>query len=224
MKNIRRVMALAALSCVLVAPAAARADVLADNTADLHVSSLGYGVAIGHTIAPRVDLRLASGTLSYDRSVSSDNIDFNGSIRLHNVAALLDVHPMNNAFRLTGGLVFGNDHIDVVGTPTAGGAYVINGHTYTAAQAGTVFGTAKLGSAAPYLGIGLGAPHRLGVYFTADAGVVLRSVSTSLDATGPVTADPTFQADLAQARKDFASSVSFLKTYPVVSFGIATRF
>ncbi|MDB5070117.1 MAG: hypothetical protein JWM87_1228 [Candidatus Eremiobacteraeota bacterium] len=224
MKNFRRVLTLAALSCAFAAPAAARADVLSDNTADLHVSSLGYGVAVGRSIAPRVDLRLSSGTLSYDRAVSSDNIDFNGSIRLHNVAALLDLHPMNSAFRLTGGLVFGNDRIDVTGVPHSGTSYLINGHTYSASQAGNVVGSAKLGSAAPYLGIGTGAPHRLGAYFTADAGVVLRSVTTSLDATGPAASDPQFQADLAQARKDFANSVNFLKTYPVVSVGIATRF
>jgi hypothetical protein len=224
MKNLRRVLTLAALSCAFLAPAAARADVFTDNTADLHASSLGYGVAVGRTIAPRVDLRLSSGTLSYNRAVTSDNVDYNGSIRLHNVAALLDVHPLNGAFRLTGGLVFGNDHIDVTGTPQNGTSYLINGHTYTAAQAGTVFGSAKLGSAAPYLGLGTGAPRRTGIYLTADAGVVLRSVTTTLDATGPGTSDPQFQADLAQARKDFANSVNFLKTYPVVSIGIATRF
>jgi hypothetical protein len=223
MKNLRRVLTLTALSCAFLAPAAARADVFADNTADVHASSLGYGLAVGRSIAPRVDLRLSSGMLSYDRSLNADNIDYTGSIRLHNVAALLDVHPLNSAFRLTGGLVFGNDHIDVAGTPS-NGTYTINGHTYAASQAGTVYGTAKLGSAAPYLGIGTGAPHRLGLYVTADAGVVLRSVSTTLNATGPATSDPQFQADLAKARTDFANSVSFLKTYPVISLGIASRF
>ena len=223
MKNLRQALALAAMSCALVAPAAARADVLTSNTADLHVSTLGYGVAVGHTIAPLVDVRVSSGTLAFDRSGTTDNLNYTGSVRLQNIAALLALHPTNGALRLTTGLVFGNDHIDVHGTPQ-NGTYVINGNTYTAAQVGTVDGTAKFGAAAPYFGIGLGAPHRLGVYFTADAGVVLRTVSTTLNASGPGASNPQFQSDLAQARNDFQNSAQALKTYPVISLGIATRF
>ena len=223
MKNVCRLLTLAALSCVLVAPAAARADVLTSTTADLHVSTLGYGIAVGHTIAPRVDLRVSTGTLAFDHSGTADNLNYLGSVRFQNVAALLDLHPTNGALRLTTGLVFGNDHIDVHGT-AQNGTYVINGTTYTAAQVGTVDGTAKFGTAAPYFGIGLGAPHRLGVYFTADAGVVLRTITTTLNATGPAASTPQFQSDLAQARNDFQNSAQTLKTYPVISLGIATRF
>jgi hypothetical protein len=223
MKNLRRVIALVALSCAFVAPAAARADILTSNTADVHASSLGYGVAVGHTIAPRVDLRVSSGTLAFDHSGTTDNLNYTGSVRLQNIAALVDLHPTNGAFRLTTGLVLGSDHIDVHGS-AQNGTYVINGNTYNASQVGTVDGTAKFGSAAPYFGIGLGAPKRLGIYFTADAGVVLRNVTTTLNASGPAANDPQFQSDLAQARNDFQNSASALKTYPVISFGLATRF
>ncbi len=223
MMNFRRVSTLAALSCALLAPAAARADILSQNTTDLHVSSLGYGIALSHAIAPRTDLRVSTGTFGFERSGTSDNLNYTGSVRLRNVAALLDFRPTRSPFRLTTGVLFGNDHIDVVGTGSGNGTYTINGNTYTVSQVGTVTGTAKLGSSAPYVGFGIGAPRRRGTYLTADVGVVFRSVSTTLDATGPATQLPQFQADLAQARNDFANSVSMLKTYPVVSFGLATR-
>jgi hypothetical protein len=223
MKNFRRVLTLAALSCALLAPAAARADILSSNTADVHASSLGYGVALGHTIAPRVDLRVSSGTLAFDHSGTADNLNYTGSVRLQNIAALVDIHPTNGAFRLTTGLVLGSDHIDVHGT-AQNGNYVINGTTYSSAQVGAVDGTAKFGAAAPYFGIGLGAPHRLGMYFTADAGVVLRNVTTTLNASGPAASNPQFQSDLAVARNDFQNSAGALKTYPVISIGVATRF
>ncbi len=103
------------------------------------------------------------------------------------------------------------------------GTYTINGNTYAVSQVGTVSGTAKLGSSAPYVGFGIGAPRRRGTYLTADVGVAFRSVTTSLDASGPAAQMPQFQADLAKARNDFANSVSVLKTYPVISLGLATR-
>ncbi len=222
MRTIHRAAALAA-ACAALAPVAARAGALSDNVAAIQLSTLGYGISIGHTIAPHVDLRLASGALSYNRAFSSDNVSYAGTLQLHNVSALVDVHPTNGPFRITGGLVFGNDHIDVVGTPQ-NGTYTINGNTYTAAQAGTVYGTATLSSGAPYIGIGIGPPHRLGVYFTGDVGVVFRNVATKLYATGPAASTPQLQSDLAAARTQFSNDVGWLKTYPVVSVGIATRF
>ncbi len=221
--NFRRVSTLAALSCALLAPAAARADVFSQNATDLHVSSLGYGLALSHAIASRADLRVSTGTLGFDRTGTSDNLNYTGSVRLRNVAALVDLHPTRSPFRLTTGLLFGNDHIDVTGTGSGSGTYTINGHSYAVSQVGTVAGTAKLGSAAPYVGFGVGAPRRRGTYLTADAGVVFRSVSTTLDASGPAAQLPQFQADLAQARNDFANSVGVLRTYPVISLGLATR-
>jgi hypothetical protein len=221
MMNLRRVTTLAALSCALLAPAAARADALSQT--DLHVSSLGYGIALSHAIAPRADLRVSTGTLGFNRSGTADNLDYTGSVRLRNVAALIDFQPTGSAFRLTTGLLFGSDHIDVTGTGSGNGTYTINGNTYAANQVGTVTGSAKLGSSAPYVGFGIGAPRRRGTYLTADAGVVFRSVSTTLDASGPAAQNPQFQADLAQARHDFANSANVLKTYPVISLGLATR-
>ena len=223
MNNLRRVIALAALSCALVAPAAARADVFAQTATDVHVSSLGYGIALSRAIAPRADLRLSTGTLGFERTGTTDNLTYTGAVRLRNVAALVDVHPTRSPFRLTTGLLFGNDRIDVTGSGSGNGTYTINGNTYAVSQVGTVTGTAKLGSAAPYVGFGIGAPHRRGTYLTADAGVVFRSVTTTLDASGPAAQYPQFQTDLAQARSDFAHSVGVLRTYPVISLGLATR-
>ncbi len=223
MTILHRVVVATALACVALAPAAARAGALSDNVAAIQLSTLGYGVSIGHTIAPRVDLRLATGALSYGHNVTSDGVNYSGTLQLHNISALVDVHPLNGPFRITGGLVFGNDHVDVVGN-AQNGSYTINGNTYSAAQAGTIYGTAKLSSGAPYIGVGMGPPHRLGVYFTGDVGVVFRSVKTSLYATGPAAATPQLQSDLASARNTFANDVGWLKTYPVVSVGIATRF
>ncbi len=224
MKIFRRALTLAALSCAFVVPAAARADVLADTTADVHVSTLGYAVAVGRTIAPHVDVRISTGTLTYNHAYSADNLNYMGSIRLQNVAALVDVRPFTSAFRLTGGIVVGNDNIDTVATPSQSGTFVIGGNTYTSAQVGALHGIAKFGSAAPYLGFGTGTPHRLGVSVTADAGVVFRSVSTTVEATGPINGSAQFQSDLTKARAEFANSTSFLKTYPVLSLGIAARF
>jgi hypothetical protein len=221
MCNHRSVFTLAALSCALLAPVAARADILNSTTLSVQASSLGYGVGVARDVAPGLDVRVSSGSLNFGRSGTSDNLGYQGQIHLANVAALVDVHPLFSPFRVTGGLLFGNDHIDVTGTPS-GGSFTVNGNVYPAAGT-TITGTAKLSSGAPYLGFGFGTSPKLRTSLTFDAGVVFRNVTTSLTANGALAANPQFQSDLAQAQSQFQNSVGFLKTYPVVSLGIATR-
>ena len=221
MFNLRSVLTLAAMSCALVAPAAARADVFS-NTFDVHASSLGSGIGLSHAVAPNLDVRVATGSLSFNRNGTDSDLNYNGSVRLRNTAALVDFYPSRTPFRLTAGYVLGSDEIDVTGTP-ASGSFTINGTTYSSSQINAVTGTARLSPGA-YVGIGLGASRRARVSLTADAGVVFRSVSTSLTGYGPAAGTAQFQSDLAQAQADFQNSVGALRTYPVISLGVATRF
>jgi hypothetical protein len=80
---------------------------------------------------------------------------------------------------------------------------------------------------APYIGIGWGnaldeAGHwglatDLGVAFTG-------SPDMDLSATGPIAADPTFQARLAEEEKDIQDELDIFKVYPVLSISLFYRF
>src|SRR5579875_3367614 len=103
MSILHRAVATAAFACAAFAPAVARADALSDSVAAIQISTLGYGVSIGHKVAPHVDVRLVSGALSYGHYVASGGVNYNGTLQLHNISALVDVHPLNGPFRVTGG-------------------------------------------------------------------------------------------------------------------------
>jgi hypothetical protein len=223
MKTFRTILALGGAVCALVAPAAALADPTNSTSVDVHASSLGYGLAVSHSIAPHTELRLSTGSFQFSHDGTADNLDYHGSVHLSNLAALVDLYPTGGGFRVSAGVVTGNDHIDVTGVPNAGGSFTIGNNTYTGAQIGTVGGTAKLGSGV-YVGIGNGGAHRAGISLVSDVGVVFRSVSTNLTGSGPAAGTAQFQSDLAQAQTQFQNSVGVLKAYPVVSLGLSTRF
>jgi hypothetical protein len=222
MKNSGALFGLAAAICVIAFPAAANADVTNSTSVGVQASTLGYGVELSHSIAPHTELRVSSGSLQFTHNGDSDGLTYQGSVHLQNISGFIDYYPAG-VFRVSAGVVTGNDHLDINGVPDAGGSFTLNGTTYTGAQIGSVNGTAELGSGV-YVGVGTGGRSRPGVYVVSDVGVVFRSVSTTLNGYGPASTTPQFQSDLAQARNEFQNSVGVLKTYPVVTVGLAARF
>jgi hypothetical protein len=188
----------------------------------VQISTLGAGFQLAKPLGFATDVRVASGNLELNRSGTTDGFAYIGNGHLRNISALFDFRPMRSAFRLTAGLLFSHDGADVTGTPQDG-AYTFNGHTYSASQVGNVNGSIHFGNLAPYVGIGFGQPRHARVFLTGDFGVALRNVQTSLTATGPATALPQFTTDLAQTRRQLNSAANILRTYPVVSLGLATR-
>lgn len=215
-----------AAAAALVVPGVACADSFSaprpPATVGVQVSSLGGGLQFSERLGFAADVRLASGNLELNPSGTTDGFKYAGNAHLRNVAALLDFHPLRSAFRLTAGMLFSHDGVDVTGTPQDG-TYTFNGHTYAANEVGVVNGSVHFGNMAPYVGIGFGEPRHARVFLTGDFGVALRSVQTSLTATGPATALPQFAADLAKTRNDLNTTANILRTYPVISLGLAAR-
>jgi hypothetical protein len=156
-------------------------------TIGVQVSTLGAGLQFSRQLGFATDVRVASGNLEVNPSGTTDAFKYAGNAHLRNIAALVDFHPLRSSSRLTAGLLFSHDGVDVTGTPQAG-SYTFNGHTYAASEVGAVSGSVHFGNTAPYVGIGFGRPRHARVFLTGDFGVAFRSVQTSLTATGPATA------------------------------------
>jgi hypothetical protein len=152
-----------------------------------------------------------TGTLS--------NVDFEMQppSALGNIGA--DVYPLGGHFRLSGGLLFKHD-ISMSARVT--GTIDINGHTYSAAQAGTISGTMAWSSTAPYAtlgwsgrGKGFGAFFDIGGAFLGDPTLTLTSNGAAYQSNAQ------FRSDLAaEQTKDQQDAAKYLKVLPLFSFGI----
>jgi opacity protein-like surface antigen len=195
-------------------------------TAD--IGTTGVGIHASYPIKPNLNARIGLNYLNYDRSGSTSDADYNFKLKMQTVDVLADYFPMDNGFRVSGGLVYNGNKIDADMKAKNGTQYVINGTTYSAAQAGAINGSIDFKKIAPYLGIGWGnAVKNKGWGFSADLGVMFQgSPKTNLTNTGcqaPV--------DCAQLARDIAvektklnDEVNKFDAYPVVRVGASYRF
>ncbi len=191
--------------------------------------SLGVGAEATAPIAPLLDMRGNFGQLGFSMNGNASGVNYTANAHINSVGGMLDVHPFNNGFRLTGGIVTGGNSVGFVGTPNSSQTFTINGNQYSAAAIGQVVGNATFGGANPYVGLGFGGGRgRHGsIGMTFDVGVVMEqapvvTVGTTKDDLPPQ-AQAQLAADLATAKTQFQNNVNFLKTYPVVRIGLEAR-
>ena len=190
-----------------------------------HGSTLGFGGELDYAVNSYFTARVQFNRYNYSYSGTKQQIDYDFDLHLKSYAAMLDWHPFAGGFRVTGGYFSNKNQIDAVAVPQ--GSYTINGHTYTAAQVLTLYGTVGFKPDVPYLGIGwttLG-PTDTGLGFTFDLGALFQGTpQANLYATGPITTHAQFKQDLAAEQLKLQDDVNNYKTYPVISLGITYRF
>jgi hypothetical protein len=183
--------------------------------------SLGIGVEVTKSLVPRVNVRGGVNFFNYAFDQSEGGNDYQFDLKLKSFSILADLHPIpGRGLRLSGGIVFNNNHLDMVGVPT--GSYSIGNRTYTGSDVGTLTGTVEFTATAPYFGIGWGnaASGRFGLAF--DLGVALQgSPQVSLSTTGILASDPTFIQELNREDQQLEDDISGFKYYPVVSLGLS---
>ena len=223
-------IALAAAALFSVAGAAHAAPDLGALGFSAGVGSTGVGAHVSYPIKPNLNARVGMNYLNYTYSGSSSQADYDFKMKLQTFDVLADYFPMDNGFRLTGGLVYNGNKIDVSVKSNDTSAYVLNGNTYSAAQAGAINGSIDFGKVAPYLGVGWGnaAAVKKGWGFTADLGVMFQGSPKSSLSNSGCTAPSAFcdqlAADVAAEKGNLDSKLSNLNSYPVVRIGASYRF
>lgn len=179
------------------------------------IGTTGLGVDVAKNIIPTLDARVgySGGSLGYDASTSGAS--YSGDIKLSNLNALLDFHPLGPLFRLTGGLVFNKNKYEATGTPSG--------------QPGSFNATVESGrSAAPYLGIGWGNVAGMGVNFYADLGVMLMGTpkaTISANCSGLSGAQCTALTNqVATEQQNLQDKLDRFKAYPVLNIGVTIGF
>ena len=195
----------------------------------VRAGTTGLGADVGFSLVPTLSARLGYSGLSYSRTVDVTDVDYDGRLRLSNLNLLLDFSPLPGPFRITGGLIFNDNKVDVTGRPT-GGTFTLNGNVYPAAAVGSLSGTVKSGnSAAPYLGIGYGNVAGLGVNFYFDLGVMFQgtpsaSLAATCGAAVPASVCSQVQRDVAAEQARLQDQISGFKYYPVANIGVTIGF
>ena len=179
----------------------------------VRAGTTGLGADVAWDLAPTLSARLgySGGKFGYD--VETDQVNYDGDVKLSNVNALLDFAPLGPLFRISGGVVFNENKYDVRGN-TVGGS---------------LSGTVKSGkSAAPYLGIGFGRVAGAGVNFYADLGIMFQGsprVSLTANCTAPGSGACTaLQSQVAAEQTRLQDELDGFKYYPVLNIGLTIGF
>jgi hypothetical protein len=202
----------------------------ADYGVTADIGTTGIGLHVSYPIQSNLNARVGFNYLNYDYSGSSSQADYNFKMKLQTFDVLADYFPLDNGFRVTGGLVYNGNSIDASMTPKAGNSYVVNGNTYNASQAGSINGSVDFNKIAPYLGIGWGnaVAKNKGWGFSADLGVMFQgSPNTNLSNSG-CTASAAIcsqlASDIAVEKKNLNDKVNDYNIYPVVRVGASYHF
>ena len=209
-----------------IAATAASATVQADEIYG-GIGFPGITLGISRSIAPAVSLRGEySGGLNLSRNGQRNGIDFNGNLKAQSVSVLADYFPMDNGFRITGGLNFNNTKFKLnstgIGTATVNGKPVSLANDFFNVEV-------KQPGVTPYIGIGYGfKPDSKSAWdFYADAGVMIGKFTTTTTTSllnQPSIAGVITQADIDAQTATLRDSVSKLSVLPKVSVGASYRF
>ncbi len=216
--------ALAAVWAILASPVS-----LADTSLGLRVGTLGGGIELAHAFTGTLGFRVAASGLNYNTTETYESVDYDAKLKLATGQLLFDWFPFSNNFRISAGAMYNGNKLTLVGKPSAGGTYTIDGNTFSAADVGALNGKVDFRTTAPYLGLGYGRPIGKGLSLTADLGVLFQgSPRTTLTATcGAATAPATcaqIQSGVAAEQASLENDMDKFQYYPVLSIGLAYVF
>jgi hypothetical protein len=198
--------------------------------ADVKLGTQGLGFDLAYQFAPGLYARGNLNGYSTSRDITESSVDYRANVRLQTTGLLIDWHPFDSGFRLSGGLYYNGNKFDLTGKPALG-TFNLNGVTYSSADIGSLEGSLKFRSTAPYLGLGYFKSFS-GFSLTGDAGVMFSGTpKVRLDVTCGALLAGSIPAICAQAQQDAAreaerarDSASSLRYYPVLSIGVGYAF
>lgn len=217
----------AAIATWAAVPAMAQDTAVGDQGARISVGvtggTLGIGPEVGVRVADHFGVRGNATFLGFSGDYDSDDITYNGRLKLKSYGVMADLYPFGSHFRVSAGARINRNRVDLSATPT--GTTEIGGVEYTAAQIGTLRGRGETKKVAPALTLGWSGAKRRGFMFGFDAGVLFQGAVRVREfrATGALANDANFRANLEAERRDLQDDVDDYKIYPIVQLSIGYR-
>lgn len=188
-----------------------------------NVSTLGFGAELGIRFNDYIGLRGGANYFGFDVTKEYTDIEYTADFQFLSAGGVLDIYPFGRIFRLTGGLRYNGNDIELsTGTPTTN--VTVGGQTFSAAQVGKIEAKIDFNTIAPYAGLGFEgilANGHLSLAF--DMGVLFQG-SPDVDIESNGGGAPTLAAALQEEADDLEDDLSFLGFYPVVALTASYRF
>lgn len=207
---------------LLILPIQAQAGVVDIGvTGKVGTTGLGADVTVP-LVSNLLNLRSGYNFGELRPSTTQGDIKYKGDVHLESVPILLDLHPFNGGFRITGGVYYNKNDIDlssvvapgtVIGGVAVGGTALLNANVSWSEEF------------APYLGIGWGnaadGDSVLPIGFSLDIGAFYQGSPDVIltDSSGLV-----LPADLAIEQAQIEEDLSDFKFFPVITVGIHIQF
>jgi hypothetical protein len=213
-----RIVATSVAAALAACPLAARADLFSSVSPGVHAGTTGYGISVERPLLFDFSVRIQTNTMSTSQQFSYDGTPYTTTTRYDDVGLIADYRPHAGRYRISAGLVFGNDGVQNVARPE-GATIRVGSGLYSTAQTGTVTSRVRYDRPSIYAGVGTGAGLVRGLALAFDAGVLVRNGTTSATASGPLAGDPAFRADLDRLRSEQRTHV----VVPALSVGLVYR-
>jgi hypothetical protein len=192
----------------------------------------GFGGDLSFPVTDHFGLRanLYGGSISH--STTESGVHYDARMRFNTAMGLLDFFPAGGRFRLSAGVAYNNNRLDLRarGSSDSSGTIEINDRTYSIADIGPVTGELRFNKANPYFGVGWGNGSRnlgAGLFFSADLGILIVNPRVRLSANCPSAFTPAqcsqLNNDLREEEQQFKDDWGYHSWYPVLSFGIGYR-
>jgi hypothetical protein len=194
------------------------------------IGTTGVGLHLVMPYNDNVQFRAGFNGYSHSTTESTDDATYDISAKLRTFDALVDYFPSAGAFRVTGGLIYNGNKVDLTARPNGGATYTFNGKPYSVSAVGDIHGEMDFNKVAPYLGVGFGntVEKKKGWGFTADLGVMFQGSPnvnlTSSDCTAGTTLCSQLATDLAAENAELREKAKDFQYYPVVRVGLSYKF
>lgn len=199
------------------------------TTGEMGTTGLGFHASF--PLTSDMNARLGMNYIGFNYQGSTKDLKYDLQLKANTYDVLLDWFPAReSAFRLTAGVAYNGNQVNVNGKPDQAGNYTLSGNTYSAATVGEVRGKMSFNKISPYLGIGWGKPdaNKKGWSFSGDVGVLLQgSPKTSLNSAGCTATAAVcnqFSSDLAKEKSALSDEGGKFKAYPVLRIGVNYSF
>jgi hypothetical protein len=218
------------------------------------VSPLGPQLQVATNLNRHFNVRGTGSFFTYSTDFTTNGINATAKLNLASAGASVDIYPFRAGFRISPGALFYNQNrLTAVATVPSGSSFTLNGNTFYSANANTTTGATPIngtgtlglhtsrpaftvttgwGNVIPASGRHWSFPFEVGVAFIGAPAlnvnlggwVCLDQAQTHCYnfATDPNAATP--RADLQAQIDKWKSDLDPLKTYPIVSFGVAYNF
>ncbi len=186
--------------------------------------TLGFGPEIGVQLHKRINVRASFTGAEINAVETIDGIEYDANLRLGASGAQIDIFPMFGGVYVTLGGYANDNAIELTAVPVDD--VQVGDTVYTAGQVGELLGDVAFDQFAGYAGLGwTGRLPMTAVETFIEAGAYFQGApQVDYVATGLLSADPNFLADVTLEAEALEDELSILETYPSVNAGLRIRF